>query len=236
LSRDYKENVKNNSSQTAASFQSLDFRLKKKREGDCEMQKIILLLLLVLVLTETAIAADSVVIIGGWGSTHDQLEYLQKNLSNSIAVVPNKYWPISEAAKDVLQQLKRKNMDARLILVGHSWGGLIAREIDRQHPGLLRKIIVIGTPNGGYRLTPRFIYGVADSTSTTPLYVIAAYNSDRKKWYMKSEKNDGSVDLDSALDLGKRKIQDLAIFKNTGHVELIRSHEVARQIKFWISQ
>jgi pimeloyl-ACP methyl ester carboxylesterase len=236
LSRDYKEDVKNNSSQTAGSFESLDFQLKKKGEGDCEMEKIILLLFLVLVLTETAVAADSVVIIGGWGSTSQQLEYLRKNIS-AVVILPRKYLPLSEAAEDVCQQLKEReiNLD-RLSVVGFSWGGLIARELDRQHPGLLKKIIIIATPNGGYRLTPRFIYGVDDATSTTPLYVIAGHNSDPKKWYMKSVLNDGTVDLDSALDLGMRKVQDLAIFKDMGHVDLMRSQEVARQINFWISQ
>ena len=112
---------------------------------------------------------------------------------------------------------------------------MIAREIDKEHPGLVQKIVTIGTPYGGFKMTPKFVHSVDDSGSLTPLYVVAGYNSNQKKWYMREDKNDGTVDLDSATDFG-RPIEGSAIFAGVGHVDLIKSKRVANQIKSWIAQ
>jgi pimeloyl-ACP methyl ester carboxylesterase len=185
---------------------------------------LLLLVLLVSFLIKTAIAADSVVIIGGWGSDKnpEELEYLQKNISGSIAIMPSRYWPLKESAADVLQQLKEKGMKGPLILIGHSWGGLIAREIDAENPGLVKKIVTIGTPNAGFWFAPWFVYKVGDQKSQTPLWLIAGVA-------------DEVVNLGSALNVGPRQVNDLAVFP-LGHVELLRSEEVVQQIKIWLDK
>ncbi len=198
---------------------------------------LIILVVLVLIFLEiSAVSAEkpSIVIISGKGGTLEQLEYLKTNIPGAVVVAPKKWYPISAGAEEVLGQLKEKGIDGKLILIGHSWGGLIAREIDAKNPGLVQKIITIATSSGGFRFTPRFIYDVDDGNSTTPLYVIAGYNSVQKKWHMKSGmKNDGTVGLESMLDFG-RPIDGLKIFTDMGHMDFINSEKVVQQVHLWI--
>lgn len=163
-----------------------------------------------------------VVIIGGWGSDADpgQLQFLQKFVPGSVAIAPNRYWPLTSAAADVLRQLKERGVFGELVLVGHSWGGLIARQIDAENPGRVKKIITIGTPNGGFWFAPWFVWGVEDQKSPTPLCAIAGAA-------------DEVVAVQSALDAGRRA-SDLAVFAGLSHVGLLGSAEVAGQVKSWI--
>ncbi len=189
--------------------------------------------LVVLAVLVASAAAEQVVIIGGRGGDVSELEYLQESIPGAIAIAPNHYWPLAKASRDVLRQLKERGIVEKLILIGHSWGGLISRQIDAENPGLVRKIVTIGTPNGGFWYAPRFVYGVDDTKSFTPIYVIAGITGE-KKWYL-SDKNDGTIDLSSVMDVG-RPIEDSAVFAGLSHVGLLTSPEVVRQINFWISK
>ncbi len=184
---------------------------------------LLFLVFLVWLLVNTATAADSVVIIGGWGSGTLELEYLRKSIPGAIAIAPNFYWPLAKAARDVLRQLKEKGMALEeLVLVGHSWGGLIAREIDAENPGMVQKIIVVATPNDGFWYVPRFVYEVDDSISQTSLYVIASID-------------DKTVPLKSVMTIA-RKITDSVVFVGLGHVDLLKYDAVAQKINFWVAK
>ena len=130
---------------------------------------------------------------------------------------------MKEATIDVLQQLKQKGVALEeLVLVGHSWGGLIAREIDAENLGLVSKVITIATPNAGFWYAPRFVYEASDSVSKTPIYVIAGADDEK-------------VSLKSAVTVG-RKPADFVIFIGLSHVGLLSSELVAQKINFWILQ
>ncbi len=178
-------------------------------------------LLLVLIFVKSAAADNTIILIGGCGkNTAEELQYLQKNIPGAITIAPDTYWPLSEAAADVLWQIEKRGINGKLILIGHSWGGLVARQIDSQNPGLVQKVITIGTPNGGFWFAPRFVYSVDDAKSITPIYVIAGLN-------------DKSVSLSSAMDVG-RQIEDSMIFSGVGHADLIKSAIVAEKIRIWL--
>lgn len=188
------------------------------------MKKSVLFACFLVLISFISAEAETVVIIGGWGSaeTPEQLEYLRKSIPGSVTVAPNRLWPLSTAAADVLQQLKEKGVDSELILVAHSWGGLIAREIDAENPGMVQKIIVVATPNDGFWYVPRFVYEVDDSISQTSLYVIASID-------------DKTVPLKSVMTIA-RKITDSVVFVGLGHVDLLKYDAVAQKINFWILQ
>ncbi len=193
------------------------------------MKKIMIILLLsvlflfLLIAVFVGFATAEVVIIGGWGSGTLELEYLRKSIPGAIAIAPNFYWPLAKAARDVLRQLKEKGMALEeLVLVGHSWGGLIAREIDAENPGMVQKIIVVATPNDGFWYVPRFVYEVDDSISQTSLYVIASID-------------DKTVPLKSVMTIA-RKITDSVVFVGLGHVDLLKYDAVAQKINFWVAK
>ncbi len=193
------------------------------------MKKIILIILFlwlfflffILIFVKSAAADSTVILIGGCGkNAAEELWYLQKNIPGAIAIAPDTHWPLLEAAADVLWQIEKKGKRGKLILVGYSWGGLIARQIDAQNPGLIQKIITIGTPNGGFWFAPRFVFSIDDTKSTTPIYAIAGLN-------------DKSVSLSSAMSVG-RQIEDSMIFSGVGHADLIKSAIVAEKIRIWL--
>lgn len=191
---------------------------------------------------DTTLALDSaptIVIIGGAYSTRTQMEMLRGHFPGSIVIVPEKYFPLWLGADAVLKQIKNKGVQGNLILIGHSWGGLIAREIDGEHPGLVKAVVTIATPAGNFRLTPNAVSDFAlrptDSDSTTPLYIIGGYKSPVKRWWMLTDESDGVVDISSLMATGKRSVKASAIFKRE-HVELLQDINVADQVKTWIAQ
>ncbi len=93
----------------------------------------------------------------------------------------------------------------------------------------VKKIVLIATPNGGWKIVPRFIYSVSSSFSPAQIFIIAG-DKRSSKWYLEDQ-NDGAVDLSSALSV---KAEDKKIF-NLNHEELILSESVVNQIKIWIS-
>ncbi|MCX6812986.1 MAG: alpha/beta fold hydrolase [Candidatus Azambacteria bacterium] len=169
--------------------------------------------------------AKTIVIIGGWGSDKNpkELTYLQESIPGSVAIAPNRCWPLSKAATDVLQQLKEKDINGKLVLIGHSWGGLIAREIDAENPGLIQKIITIGTPNAGFWFAPWFVCEPREGKTLAPLYAVAGDIGSG---------TDGVVSTPSAL--GVKKAEDAKIFSRVSHVGLLQSREVLSQILVWL--
>jgi pimeloyl-ACP methyl ester carboxylesterase len=183
--------------------------------------------------------APTIVIIGGAYCTGEQMEFLRSYFPGSIAIVPEKYFPLWLGADAVLMQLKNKGVKGNLILIGHSWGGLIAREIDGEHPGLVKAIVTIATPSGNFRLTPDAVSDFAlrpkDDNSTTPLYIIGGYKSPVRRWWMLTDESDGVIDLSSLMATGKRSVEASAIFERE-HVALVQDIKVADQIKNWLAQ
>lgn len=182
----------------------------------------------------------TVVIIGGKHSTPGQMSLLSNSFPGSVVIVPEASFPLWFAADSVLEQLKKKGVQGELVLIGHSWGGLIAREIDGGHPGLVRAVITIATPNGNFRLIPDivsdFAFRPGDGNSTTPLFIIGGYSKAcaEKKWWMTTEKSDGVVDIASIMATGPRNVAAATIFEGE-HTELLRDAKVLGQIKTWFA-
>jgi len=198
-----------------------------------------LFLVIIFYFTLTVAYADpKVIIIGGWNSDMKQYEILQKSIPGSIVVIPQISWPLYDAAPTVLQQIKKKSTAEQLTLIGHSWGGLIARKIDADNPGLVQKIITIGSPSGGFGPAfIRYFFDTSDKESLTPLYVIVGYNNSTPKWYMDANgKNDGVIDLKSALDFrGKNVVdQNIKIIEGLKHTEMLKSQKVIQIVKEWV--
>jgi pimeloyl-ACP methyl ester carboxylesterase len=181
----------------------------------------------------------TVVIIGGARSTPEQMEVLRSSFPESVVIVPSKYYPLWLGADAVLKQIKDKGGKGKLVLIGHSWGGLLAREIDGEHPGLVKAVVTIATPCGNFRYTPDGFSDVAfrpqDRNSTTPLYIIGGYGKVGTKWWMKTSESDGVVDISSVMATGGRSIKGSAIVEGE-HSELLQDVNVIGQIKTWLAQ
>ena len=201
--------------------------------------RFILIVLAVVVISSASLNAaeeEIIVLIPGWGGEREQLSFLKENLSDSIVIVikPAPMMPIHEAADSILFKLKEKGLvQQQITLIGFSFGGLIARELAGRYPELkIKKIIAIGTPNGGYWMVPGFIFSI--TPSSTPLYVIAGSRTTTEKWYLKTP-NDGAVDVKSVFSVPPETLKDSAIFP-LSHLELIKSQEVANQIAAWLAE
>lgn len=181
----------------------------------------------------------TVVIIGGARSTPEQMEMLRSNFPGSVVIVPSKYYPLWLGADDVLKQIKDKGVKGKLVLIGHSWGGLLAREIDGEHPGLVKAVVTIATPCGNFRHTPDGFSDIAlrpqDTNSTTPLYIIGAYGRPSSKWWITTGESDGVVDISSVMATGERSIKGAAILEGE-HSELLKDIAVIGQIQAWLAQ
>jgi pimeloyl-ACP methyl ester carboxylesterase len=201
------------------------------------MKNIFVALFLVFCIIFSMSNASQVVFIGGMGKTSQKsIEVLQKRIPEAVIVDLPTYWPISTASSDMMELLLEKKIDVSdgVILIGHCWGGLIARQMDADNPGLVKKVITIASPSGGYRFLPSFIFKPDDEKSHTPLYVIAVHDAHfSKKWYMRTEKNDGIVDIESALDIG-RVPNKIVIFDGISHQDLLENKKIANQILEWI--
>lgn len=181
-----------------------------------------------------ALAETPIIIVGGARGKPEQLDVLKDNFPGSIAIVPDKNWPLSDAAEELLGRIREAGVTGQFIVIAHSWSGLIARKIDADNPGLVEKIITIASPSGGFG--PAFIRGffdTGDKESKTPLYVIAVYNNSTPKFYMGAEKNDGVVDLKSALDFRGKKVTDQKIVEGE-HTEVLNSQVISQLVKSWV--
>jgi pimeloyl-ACP methyl ester carboxylesterase len=190
----------------------------------------------------------AVVIIGGVKSDPGYLKALQSAFTGSIVIIPQRYYPFSSEAESILERIKKKGINGPIIIVAHSWGGLLARQLDINNPGLVRAIVTIGTPHfRDYPWMPDFVaekyMRPHDGNSETPLHIVGGFikSEDVKpiefpstKWGLVSTNlSDGSVDLSKVLNLGKRKVAAVAIF-NAEHSELVGKAEVISQVKTWL--
>lgn len=184
--------------------------------------------------------APTVVIIGGAGSTSDRLQEMHKAFPRSVAIVPQKYYPLGSAADTVLRQIRDAGVTGRLILVGHSWGGLIARTIDARNPGLVAAVVTIATPLD-IRFMPNGLgdpFHPDDTISKTPLYVVAGVKTGaERKWWMHTDESDGVVDVASATNFAGRKVTESVIVRGEGaeHSELVKSRAVIDQVQTWLN-
>ena len=178
-----------------------------------------------------------IMIIGGSGGiSQTSREVVQKRIPAAIMVEPQTLWPLSFASSNIIKLLAERKIDTHngIILVGYSWGGLIARQMDAENPGLVKKVITIASPSGGYRFSPSSIFMPDDRKSDTPLYIIVVHDAHfSKKWYMRSEKNDGVVDIESALDIGRRP-NEIVIFGGISHQDLMENKKITNQVLKWV--
>ncbi|MDD2753097.1 MAG: alpha/beta hydrolase [Candidatus Portnoybacteria bacterium] len=198
------------------------------------MKKIALAVISFLLVASVALAETPIIIVGGVGSNLEQVNGLKDGIPGSIVIIPDKMWPLSYAAEELLGRIREAGVTEQFIVVAHSWGGLIARRIDADNPGLVEKIITIASPSGGFG--PAFVrvfFDTGDKESKTPLYVIAAYNNSAPRFYMGTEKNDGVVDLKSALDLRGKKVIDQKVVEGE-HTEVLNSQVVIQLVKSWM--
>jgi pimeloyl-ACP methyl ester carboxylesterase len=183
--------------------------------------------------------APAIVIIGGAGSTEEQLEPLHQAIKGSVVIIPEKYYPLSSAAKVVRQQIIRKGITGNVILVGWSWGALIAHQMNGMFDGYVVSIIAVASPLD-IAYVPSWMgapFNPDDEDSLTPLYIIAGVKpSAQKKWYMTSSESDGVVDVHEALSVGSRNLKEVAIIRgeNAGHYEMVSNPEVVRQVVSWL--
>lgn len=199
---------------------------------------------IVLVLSRYSIAmaedAPTIVIIGGAGSTNEQLDPLHKALPGSVVVFPEKYYPLSSAAKIVRQQIIDKGITGKVILIGWSWGALLAHQINGLYEGFVVAIIGIASPLD-IAYVPSFMgapFNPDDKDSKTLLYVVAGVKPGaEKKWYMTTSESDGIVDLDAAKAIGKRNLKGFAVVRgeDAGHWEIVTCPETIEQVAKWIS-
>jgi pimeloyl-ACP methyl ester carboxylesterase len=184
-------------------------------------------------------SGPTIVIIGGANSTTEQLELLRGNFSGSVVIVPDKYYPLWLGADTVLRQIKDNGVKGKLVLIGHSWGGLLAREIDGEHPNLVKAVVTIATPCGNFRYTPEGVSNVAlrpqDGNSKTPLYIIGGRKNVAQRWWMKTDDSDGVVDISSVMATGERTVKGSAILEGE-HSELLQDLKVIGQIKQWLAE
>jgi pimeloyl-ACP methyl ester carboxylesterase len=184
--------------------------------------------------------APTVVIIGGAGSSVEPMREMQKAFPRSVAVVPQKYYPLYSAADVVLQQIREAGITGKLILVGHSWGGLIARTIDARNPGLVVAVVTIATPLD-IRFMPNGLgdpFRPDDRDSKTPLYVVAGIKAGtEKKWWMRTDESDGVVDIMSAMNFAGRQVVESVIVRgeNAEHSEIVKNRLVINQVQTWLN-
>ncbi|MDI6717811.1 MAG: alpha/beta fold hydrolase [Patescibacteria group bacterium] len=190
----------------------------------------VLVIIAFMLLISCEVFASDVIIIGGWGTTEKQMELLNKNIENSTLIIPQTHIPLGKSAEEIFEKLENKGMTkGKFVLIGYSWGGLVARQFTEDHPEMVKKIICIGTPNNGYPLTPNLFFNINNAVGKNiPTFAIAG-SSSKKRWFFKNL-NDGVVEIDSALNLPR--LDDFKIFP-LSHLELINSREVIKQIFEW---
>ncbi len=178
----------------------------------------------------------TVVIIGGAGSTNEQLKPLHNALPGSIVVIPEKYYPLSGAADAILQQIRKAGVSGSFVAVGYSWGALIAHQMNGMYKGLVVAIVAIATPLD-ITYVPHLPGTPFHPDVIGPLYVIAGVKPGApQKWYMTNPESDGVVDLDEANGFGKRELKGFAVIKgeNAGHWEIVQNPEAIGQVKAWL--
>ena len=208
------------------------------------MKKIIFVVAIIIIATLLAGYAmaevPTVVIIGGAGSTEEQLEPLHKAIKGSVVVIPEKYYPLSSAAEVVKHQIIKKGITGKVVLIGWSWGALIAHQINGMFDGFVVAIIAIASPLD-IAYVPSWMgapFYPDDDYSQTPLYIIAGIDPNApRKWYMTTSESDGVVDIEEVLSVKNRNLKEVAIIKGEDavHYEIIRHPETVKQVVKWLN-
>jgi pimeloyl-ACP methyl ester carboxylesterase len=195
---------------------------------------------MVLAGTATVAYCKTVVLfIGGWRMTQEQMDAFSSSVPESDKVkylLPDE---VSELVRpwhcaDLLLKHIRDNelLHDDLILVSFSHGGVVAQWLLNAHPELrVKKLILVGTPIGGYKFVPPNNFFSNKFPKDLPIYVIAG-NKGQAAWFLRAE-NDGVVDLDSALDIPSQHLKDTAVYY-ADHSELKFLPEVQARIALWI--
>ncbi len=103
-----------------------------------------------------------VVVVHGWNSEGERFDPLLRQLKDSghttaVFDYPNDQ-PVADSAERFSQELRnvaKERPDLRLAIVGHSMGGLVAREAienPKLDPGNVERLIMVATPNHGSEL------------------------------------------------------------------------------------
>lgn len=179
-----------------------------------------------------ALGGEKLVLIPGYGpESEKKMEFLQNSIGGIIVKPAKNYFLVEDAADDLFRQLKPLKLK-KIQLIGYSWGGIIARRFIEKYGQEIEveKIILIGTPNGGYWMMPKFVrnFLISQNPAGVSVFVIAG-NKTAKKWYLRSL-NDGKVDLESALDV---KAEEKLIFL-LDHTELINNEVVIKKVLEWL--
>jgi pimeloyl-ACP methyl ester carboxylesterase len=171
--------------------------------------------------------------------THEQMDSFSRSVPEPRKVkflLPEK---LSELVRpwycaDLVYRYIKDNdlLDEDLIFVSFSLGGTVTQWLLDDHPELhVKKLILVGSPVGGYKFIPPNNFFSNKFPQDLPIYVIAG-NKKQNVWFLK-DNNDGVVDLDSALDIPDQNLKASAIF-HASHTELEMLPEVQSQIWQWL--
>ena len=197
------------------------------------MKKTVLVVALMFVFSSAAFAADDIVLLPGWKQSKEQLAVLGNRINGEVIMVENKL-PLWTAVEELKEELGKMRKTGKVVLVGFSWGGLVARQFAETYPEKVTAVVVIGSPNGGYWFAPSTPFRVKGGKSRhIPLFIVAGEKS-KKKWWLK-EVNDGVVDLESVFSFDSPPMRK-GLILNLSHHELWRSKVVADQIKDWLAE
>lgn len=165
------------------------------------------------VLASTGHCKTVVFFIGGWRMTHEQMDTFSSSVPESGKVKYLLPEALSELVRpwhcaDLIYNYIKNNQlsDDDLIFVSFSHGGIVAQWLLSNHPEIrVKKLILIGTPIGGYKFVPPNNFFSNKFPKDLPIYVIAG-NKGHDEWFLR-DGNDGVVDLDSALDILSSKFE-----------------------------
>ena len=195
-------------------------------------------LLLVALFSAICQAKTVVVFVGGWATTPEQMESLSRSVPEGQKVrffLPSGFFELIRPwyCADLLYEYIRKNLsDDELVFVSFSLGGNVTQRMLNKHPELpVKKLILVASPIGGYRVPPPYPFFVADFPKGLPVYVIAGSKSEDS--FHLREVNDGSVDVQSAFAIPDDNLQDGTIFP-AGHLELHKLPQVQTQLFQWL--
>jgi pimeloyl-ACP methyl ester carboxylesterase len=184
-------------------------------------------------------AGTTVVFVGGWGTTPAQLDALSGLVpaeQKAEFFLPGGFFNLIRPwfCADRLYDFVQRNLgDDDLIFVSFSLGGIVTQRMLNNHPELpVRKLILVASPVGGYRIPPPYPFFSDDFPKNLPVYVIAGSKSTGSLHL--GEVNDGAVDVASAFAVPDDNLKGGVIF-SAGHHELFALPQVQAQLAEWLS-
>lgn len=185
------------------------------------------------------LAGTTVVFVGGWGTTRAQLDSLSSLVpagQKAEFLLPSGFFNLVRPwfCADRLYEFVRENLgDDDLVFVAFSLGGIVTQRMLNDHPELpVRKLILVASPVGGYRIPPPYPFFSDNFPEDLPVYVIAG-NKSVESIHLR-DVNDGAVDVLSAFAVPDGNLKDGAIFP-AGHLELFSLPQVQAQLARWLS-